>query len=130
MEKHKIILAAFYIVFGAFGLVAAVFIFGTIFIVGIFTAADGTLEVTGLLLATLAVLLFSIAIPGIVGGAGLLLQKPWAKNLLLLVGILYLIFLPLGTVLGIYTFLVLLRDELSLLFISPGTYTMHKLANN
>ncbi len=128
MEKHKIILAAFYIVMGALGMVAGMFILVAIFWAGIFVEGDGSLEMIGVILVTLAGLLILIGIPGIIGGAGLLLEKPWAPGLLLLVGVLYLLFLPLGTVLGIYTFLVLMRDELSLLFVSPRTYNHRELA--
>ncbi len=72
-----------------------------------------------------SILLLLVSIPGIIGGIGLLNQRHWARNLILVVGIFYLFFIPLGTFLSMYTMLVLMRDQVALLFIS-STSEVHK----
>lgn len=60
------------------------------------------------------------SIPGIVGGVGLLRARPWARVLLLVLGALNLMFVPIGTALGGYTFWVLLiRSDASSPFEHP-----------
>lgn len=48
------------------------------------------------------------SLPGLVGGVGLLGGRSWARAVLLVLGALNLMFIPIGTALGGYTFWVLL----------------------
>jgi len=57
------------------------------------------------------VLLALIALPGIVAGLGLVGRKPWARILAMVVGFLGLTAFPVGTLLGLYAFYVLLQDS-------------------
>lgn len=59
-----------------------------------------------------------LALPGLASGYGLVTRKPWAQVLALVVGFFSLINFPLGTVIGIYTFWVLLQQETSNYFVS------------
>lgn len=43
-----------------------------------------------------------VAVPAVIGGFGMLKEKDWAKNIVLIVGIIYLISIPFGTAVGIY----------------------------
>jgi hypothetical protein len=45
-------------------------------------------------------------VPGVVGGVGLLRQRGWARVLLLVLAVLWLMAFPVGTALGAYTFWV------------------------
>jgi hypothetical protein len=59
------------------------------------------------------VILTALGIPGILAGIGLLQRKQWGRILSLVVGFFGLLNVPLGTILGIYTFIVLLPTEAS-----------------
>lgn len=52
-----------------------------------------------------------LAMPWLVAGIGLLRRKAWGRILALIVGFFHLFNFPIGTVLGIYTFVVLLQQE-------------------
>lgn len=54
-----------------------------------------------------------------VAGFGLLQRKRWARVLGIVAGALSLVHFPLGTVLGIYTLWVLLKEETARLFARP-----------
>jgi hypothetical protein len=64
----------------------------------------------------------ALSLPGLIGGIGLLLWRPWARILLLIVGFVQLVNIPFGTALGIYTIWVLLRDDVRLALVArPST---------
>jgi hypothetical protein len=98
------------------GVVGWVFFTG----IGFFAAADSgdpiALSILGVI-GTTGLLFFGIlALPGMVAGYGLLKRYSWARYLALVVGFLGLFNIPLGTAIGIYTFLVLLQDDSSVYF--------------
>jgi hypothetical protein len=110
MEKHLKILGILYIVSGAFSLVGAA-IFGLMFTgagllfgdLGMFALFSGVgLLVGGFFAVT--------GIPGIIGGAGLLRRRPWARTLLLVLGVLHILGMA-GILLGAYTLWVLFQPE-------------------
>ena len=51
----------------------------------------------------ISISLLAVAVPAVIGGIGMLKEKEWAQNIVLIVGIIYLIFIPIGTVIGIYS---------------------------
>jgi serine/threonine protein kinase len=51
-----------------------------------------------------------VSLPGIIGGWGLFYGRKWARLVVLVVGFLQLFQFPIGTLLAIYTLIVLLRD--------------------
>jgi ABC-type multidrug transport system fused ATPase/permease subunit len=126
MEKHKVLLGALYVIFGAFTVAGALFVIILVSLNGgvIINPVNFNdyLKLIGFLGS---ILLLLVSIPGIIGGIGLLNQRHWARNLILVVGIFYLFFIPLGTFLSMYTMLVLMRDQVALLFIS-STSEVHK----
>ena len=56
------------------------------------------------------------ALPGFVAGLALLRFRPWARWVVVLLSVLYLFELGPGTVLGVYSLLVLLSDRASFVF--------------
>ena len=56
----------------------------------------------------LSLLLLATGVLGIIAGWGLLERRPWARMLAIVIGCLFLIDMPFGTALGIYTLWVLL----------------------
>ena len=63
----------------------------------------------------------ALAIPGLATGYGLLKRTSWARILALVVGFLELFNIPVGTAIGIYTFLILLQPEIDDYFGTPKT---------
>lgn len=61
-----------------------------------------------------------LAAPGIIGGVGILKGWWWARYLVFVLGALNLFNVPLGTLLGVYTFWVLMQDETTAYFESGG----------
>jgi len=52
-----------------------------------------------------------IPLPSIIGGIGMLKQKSWAKNVILVLCIFYLFLFPVGTILSIISMVILLKKE-------------------
>jgi len=75
------------------------------------------------LIATSGVLCFFL--PGIivefVAGSYLLEFKAWARILAIILGIVNLLFFPIGTALGIYTLVIMFNEETKALFRGEGT---------
>ena len=59
----------------------------------------------------MAVFLLVLSAPGILGGYGLLKKYSWARVLVLILGALNLVNVPFETILGVYTFWVLLNED-------------------
>lgn len=70
----------------------------------------------------IAIFLFILSVPAIIGGWGMLKFRPWARILMIIVSVLNLLHFPIGTALGIYGLIVLLNDETRRLFETGGTY--------
>ncbi len=52
-----------------------------------------------------------LALPGLLGGIGLLLRAGWGRIIVIVVSLLGLLNFPLGTAVGIYSLVVLFNDE-------------------
>ena len=135
MYTHIKIVGLLHIILGLFGL------FGPL--VGLLAMA-GIAIVPGFLVggpmmglgASAAVGLFGLiligftaitSVLGILAGIGVLQWKPWARILMIVLAALMLIRIPYGTLLGIYTLWVLLKEESERYFrgrgIDPLSYT-------
>jgi hypothetical protein len=57
------------------------------------------------------VIFMVFAVPGIVAGVGLFMKKNWGRILTLIIGFLKILDFPLGTALGVYTAVILLRED-------------------
>lgn len=116
MEGHVKLLAFVYIAYHALGVLLALLVLGILSGVGLLSGeweAAGILTVIGFVIAALVTIL---ALPGIIGGIGLLFRQQWARMLILIVGFFSLFEFPLGTLMGVYTFWVLMHDETKPLF--------------
>lgn len=56
------------------------------------------------------------SLPGLVGGIGLLMMAPWSRVFMIVISALYLLHIPIGTVLGIYGLWVLTKPETEAIF--------------
>jgi hypothetical protein len=125
MDTHVKVLAVLHIAMGAIGVVGAgvlMLIFGgAAGIIGSTGDPDARiampiLGITGLALVTIVLVR---SLPGIVVGIGLLKFRPWARIGGIVLSILDLIWIPFGTVVGIYGLWVLLSTETERWFAPP-----------
>jgi hypothetical protein len=121
MRTHVLIVAWLNIIYNAIGLCAALLL--GLFMLGIggaIAASDHqALPVLGIF-GSVGVLIFGLiavtSIPGVIAGVGLLGGANWARILAIILAILELMTFPLGTLLGIYSLIVLLHPETALMF--------------
>lgn len=111
MQKHIQLLGIIYILYHAIGLIFAWLIWGVMSGIGMLSGDPQAATIMTFIGTMIATLLFALSAPGVVGGIGLLKGWWWARYLVLILGLLNLIQVPLGTILGIYTFWVLMQDE-------------------
>ncbi len=117
MEKHIDVIGALWIVWGAIGVIFGLFILGVLF--GISFIPDMGYEAPIILRTVgLGVGLFFVVLsaPEVIAGIGLLKRQEWGRVLVLVEAFLNLIVIPFGTILGIYSIVILLNDETAQLF--------------
>ena len=120
MDKHVDVISILWIVSGSLGILLAFFLFwllwGITFIPDIGYEASYILR----LVATwVSIFLAVFSAPEIIGGIGLLKRKEWGRIMVLIVSFFNLLNFPLGTALGVYSFIILLKDE-TVQFFTPG----------
>lgn len=59
----------------------------------------------------LTIVVLALALPGIIGGIGLLNHKPWSRILVLIANAFCILSFPLGTALAAYSFWVLTKED-------------------
>jgi hypothetical protein len=120
MQKHVTALGVLYIALESLGLLAAIIVFWAVVGGGLISGDEEAIAITAIVGTTIAGFLIITSLPGIIGGIGLLKHRPWARILVLILGFLNLLFVPFGTILGIYTIWVLLKDDTAKLFQSAS----------
>ncbi len=120
MQDHVKIIGILWIVIGCLSLIAALLLylilFGVSFIPDVGAQEADILRIVGLAVGGFIALL---GIPKIIGGIGLLKGREWGRITILAVSFLSLLNIPLGTALGIYSIVILLKKETLPLFQSP-----------
>lgn len=116
MDKHVTVLGALYIAFGILGLIAAIVVFVAVAGGGWLSRDHDVVAITTTIAVLIGGFLAVLSIPAIVGGAGLMKYAPWARILVLILGVINIFNIPFGTVLAIYTLWVLLNDETARMF--------------
>ena len=116
MHKHVTVLGALYIAFGILGLIAAIVVFVAVAGGGWLSRDHDVVAITTTIAVLIGGFLTLLSIPAIVGGAGLMKHAPWARILVLILGVINIFNIPFGTVLAIYTLWVLLNDETARMF--------------
>jgi len=118
MQKHVTIVGAVHIGYAAWGVLWAVLIFMLMAGIGAYTGDDTAQAILTIVGCILPGLLAALAVPGIIGGIGVLRLKAWARYLVLVLSVLALLSIPIGTAIGVYSIWVLLQDETAQLFAS------------
>lgn len=117
MEKHIDVISILWIVSGALGILIAFFIFWFLF--GISYIPDIEYEasyVLRLIAVCGSLFLAVLSVPEIIAGIGLMRRKEWGRILVLIVSFFNLIWFPIGTALGVYSIVILMREDTSQIF--------------
>ncbi|MFC2160650.1 hypothetical protein ACFLRW_04545 [Acidobacteriota bacterium] len=112
MDQQIKLIGILWIVLGGlsvvFGLMGFLLLFGISFIPDMGSEAPFILRIVG----SVAVFFFALfGLPKIIAGIGLLKKKEWGRILTLIVSFISLLSVPLGTALGIYSIIVLVKEE-------------------
>ncbi len=116
METNVKVLGWLYIVLGILGVLTGVFVLMILLGTGMISGDRTAIAVLSIVGVVVAGIMTLVSAPGIVVGVGLLKFQPWARVLALVLGFLNLPGFPLGTVLGIYTFVSLLNADAEAVF--------------
>jgi hypothetical protein len=116
IEKHVVMVGAIHIAFGALGLLAACIVFVSVVGGGLLSGDENAMAITSAVGTVVASFLVLTAIPGFIGGLGLLKFHPWARILVLIVSVVDLMNIPFGTIVGVYSIWILIQDETQALF--------------
>lgn len=123
MATHVKILAVIHIGFGAIcilaGLAVLLFFGGLASFIGLVDQQHDTwiaIPILGGIGVVVVVFAAALALPGIIAGIGLLRFRNWARILMIVLSALHLLNVPIGTLLGLYGFWVLLSAEGQRLF--------------
>jgi hypothetical protein len=111
VEQHIPVLGVLHLLGGA--LFAVIGIFLIVFLSGIGYVVDDaeTFRILTFVGLTVGTLLIALSVPSMVAGYGLLKRKSWARALALAVAVLNLFNIPIGTLIGAYTLIVLLKTD-------------------
>lgn len=122
MATHVKVIAVLCIVVGALGVLGALF---SSFIFSALAAIVGSthdpdapmgMAVLGVTGATLAIVVLVLSIPYILYGWGLLKLRPWSRIVGIVLAAISLIYIPFGTIFGIYALIILFNKETEALF--------------
>jgi hypothetical protein len=117
MKKHVTLVAALQIGFSTMGLIGAIILYFVFSfagsVVGDDDIASTVLNFIGTFLPTFLLL---VSLLGFVGGIGLLTFQRWAKVLVMILAAIGCFFIPIGTIIGVYSLWVLLQNETDTLF--------------
>ena len=93
------------------GVLGGLALFGAIAPWGLLSGDPTAAFVTGTVATVLAAVMFTIALPGLFAGIGLLQRRSWGRNVAIVVSALLLFQVPVGTALGAFSLYVLLQDD-------------------
>ncbi|UCC43511.1 MAG: hypothetical protein JSU65_10250 [Candidatus Zixiibacteriota bacterium] len=122
MNKHVKLLAALYLLWGAMGLLALLFLLIlTVFGAGL-AATDNVRAgmILGILGSIVVLITTVVSLPNIIAGMGLLKYAQWGRILALILSFLNLFSFPIGTALGGYGIWVLFQPETIAMFQERG----------
>jgi hypothetical protein len=129
MRDHVKIVGILNIVLGCLGVLLGIGIlvlFGGLATVAGFQANDRDAAAAVPILAAIgtvvAIFLFVLSVPSIIGGLGMIKFRPWARILMIIISVLNLLHFPIGTAVGIYGLIILLNEETKRLFETGGAY--------
>ena len=122
MVTHVKVIAVLFLIFGALGLIGALF-FGLLFgslasLVGVSGEEGAPVGAAALgFIGTFLTALFAIlSLPNIICGIYLLKFQSWARILAIVLAVISLIHIPFGTIFGVYALIILFHKDTEALF--------------
>ena len=109
MATHVSILGWLFIIGHALFLAIGLFVFLLLMGVGYFSTDANSMAVLAVVAVFVGGLMLVLAVPGLLAGYGLLKRRPWGRILALVVAALNIFNVPIGTLMGLYAFYVLLQ---------------------
>lgn len=119
IKQHVRILGMVQVLNGILLVLVGIFVFA--FLGGFGAVVDDPIafRIFGLTGLFVSAFMLVVSTPGIIASYGLLKQRSWARNLAIAVGILQLVIVPIGTVIGIYTIIVMAQANAETCCVSP-----------
>ena len=102
-RTHQKRLGALLIAYGALNFTGGIALLASINIVNIFVDEVDVIHLVTVFGGLIGGILLATSIPAIIAGIGFIQEKDWSKVLGLIVGIIYLLFFPIGTLIGLYS---------------------------
>jgi hypothetical protein len=116
LRQHLTILGWLHLAAAGFAILIGGFVFVLLTSIGLAIHEREAGTILSIVAAAVAGLLLFLSLPGLLAGYGLLRRRPWARVLAIVVGALHLYNIPIGTALGIYTFIILADPNAAALF--------------
>ena len=126
MDTHVKVLGVLHIAMGAIGVVLALLMMAVFGGVAGIAGASGdpdaavAIPIIGITGMTLVVLMLACSLPAVVVGIGLYRFRPWARVVGIVLSIFDLIWIPFGTIVGVYGLWVLFSKDAERLFVAPS----------
>lgn len=113
LQQHVTILGVIHLVSGALFALIGLGLFALFAAVGLTVAGQDPMAPRIMIIIAFIItgMMLLLAVPGIVTGYGLLKRRSWGRVLALVVGALNLFNVPIGTLIGVYTFWVLAQGS-------------------
>jgi hypothetical protein len=111
IDKHIKLIGILHIAHSVLVGVVGLFVFGVLSLIGAVSGDETAMFVLGLIGSIVGFFFVLVALPGLVGGIGLLMKTSWGRILTLIVSFLKLLDIPIGTALGVYSIVILFRDD-------------------
>jgi hypothetical protein len=111
LRQHVTILAWLHLAFAGLAILIGLFIFLLLGGIGLAIHDPEARPVLLVVGVAVGVFLFAAGVPGLIAGYGLLQRRTWSRVWAIIAGALHLFNIPIGTLLGIYTFWVLANPE-------------------
>ena len=120
MKKHVTVVGALHIGISTLGLIGAIIMYivlnGVRSVIPTEDMPDFVANLLSFIFTVLPVIAGIHSITGIIGGIGLLTFRPWGRIIALVVSFIGCLWIPIGTLLGVYSIWVLLNNEAIKLF--------------
>lgn len=116
LRQHLTILGWLHLAAAGSAILIGGFIFFVLTTVGVAIHDREISPILGIVGAAVAGFIVLLSLPGLFAGYGLLRRRPWARILAIIVGALHLYNVPIGTALGVYTFVILADNRVEGMF--------------
>jgi hypothetical protein len=117
MKKHVTVVGAIQVGAGILGFIGALTVFFALnFAKGMVGDDDVPTVVLSFLSISLPILIGFMATLSLVGGIALLSFRSWARILVMIVSVMGCFFIPIGTLIGVYSIWTLMQDDTIKLF--------------